>query len=695
MKEESVNKLINNKEWTKILQFLQSGALDQQHIVSDRTILQIATASNESDIIKYILKKDPLQLIKMKDSQTCIHIMASNGYTDTLKMCLLENPDFINVVDQNNNTVLHILYYNTDFLQWVLDKLVVNGGVAVVDVNRVNNSMQTVLTKNIQHAKKQTDKYYENIKILLKFNPDLGVPKVTPPLIYALYLKKEFVAKLLIDSGADINIKSSNYLTPLLVATYHDLNDSIKYILQQANAKVDYAGAEGEQNPLNLAISKKKYKFAKKLIDKQFNVNNYDRNIETSLHFSFKDHKNIPADVVSRLLYYGDLNMQNTEGDTPLHYFFKNYNWKNYNKILENKQLDVFVRNNSGKTPYDYIRPADMSSFLDMVANSYINQAQTKIGANIEAEVKRIVKEYMFKNKRSFPAKKDNQILNKQLHFIESEYSQHGLFNSDIVHNMIYTVIILKKYPHVGIPYQNFIYDKVFNDKMLQTHNDLFRTPEEVIIADLVKTYTDTFYEIAPYLIIWRSASQYYVNKDLKFYLQKCLTDNRIRLIFCKLTLVASSQGTHANIIIFDKKTGTLERFEPYGYVPYLDSANLDKFLESKFCSYLKQYLNKNKLTLKYIDPKLLFGNVGFQTISSDTEATVRKLGDPAGYCLAWTFWYLEMRLSNPDLTPRELIKQAVSVIINKYHNNGFLVFIRNYESKLYNIKNKFLINAG
>jgi hypothetical protein len=59
--------------------------------------------------------------------------------------------------------------------------------------------------------------------------------------------------------------------------------------------------------------------------------------------------------------------------------------------------------------------------------------------------------------------------------------------------------------------------------------------------------------------------------------------------------------------------------------------------------------------------------------------------------------WYLEMRLTNSEVHPIKLIKNALKIIPNysKKDNSGFINFIRNYSTKLDEEKNKFLTRAG
>jgi hypothetical protein len=95
--------------------------------------------------------------------------------------------------------------------------------------------------------------------------------------------------------------------------------------------------------------------------------------------------------------------------------------------------------------------------------------------------------------------------------------------------------------------------------------------------------------------------------------------------------------------LVYDKVTNILERFEPYGLIPYLDGDNLNTFIEQIG----KNYINSN---IKYIKPIDMDNIVGPQVISNDSNYNIKKSGDPNGYCLAWTFWFFETRNKNPNI---------------------------------------------
>jgi hypothetical protein len=211
------------------------------------------------------------------------------------------------------------------------------------------------------------------------------------------------------------------------------------------------------------------------------------------------------------------------------------------------------------------------------------------------------------------------------------------------------------------------------------------------MVYELSNIYNNYFHEIHPFLLIWKNKYVNYVHKDFKFLMKKCLESEKIRFIFIKLTLIPSANGTHANILVYDKLKNVLERFEPYGIIPYVDSDNLDIFIHKIGI----ECINKN---ITYIKPSDMFDSLGPQVISDDSNYNIRKLGDPNGYCLAWTLWFLELRINNPDITAKEIMKNNIGSIIKSNAVNAdklFINFIRNYAANLDKEKNKFMINAN
>ena len=100
------------------------------------------------------------------------------------------------------------------------------------------------------------------------------------------------------------------------------------------------------------------------------------------------------------------------------------------------------------------------------------------------------------------------------------------------------------------------------------------------------------------------------------------------------------------------------------------------------------------------MSPDQYDSSISFQVVSDEDAMENKKIGDPMGYCLAWSLWYLEMRISNPQVHPLELIRRSLSLIITNQKNREirtsvFIDFIRDYTNNLDKEKNDLLMNLG
>ena len=141
----------------------------------------------------------------------------------------------------------------------------------------------------------------------------------------------------------------------------------------------------------------------------------------------------------------------------------------------------------------------------------------------------------------------------------------------------------------------------------------------------------------------------------------------------------------HANILIYDFKNMTVERFEPYGNTNIIENDNeLDDVLEEE--------LTWNT-GLKYLRPNDFLPYAGFQTISDENNLKNIKAGDFGGFCLAWCLWYLETKIKNQDVDSKTLVSKLINKI-SKLEIN-FTEYIRNYSTKINDYRRKYLKKIG
>lgn len=680
----NIIKLLDSNKWNKIYDYLKKGDFTADTILlNNNNIGHLAAQANNNQVIEWIIKHKPSLLsLSGNDGDTIAHILAKNKFVTLLNKVLDYDNSLAYFKNDENESVVYLL--EPDIIK--------KHGLSI-DSNGKNNNGMTKLLSLI------SNRNYDAIKKTINTVKNLNVPEEMPPLIFSIMTKQPKIANLLLEEGADPNVKNKKYLTPLFFAVSKQQEEIVKLLLEKG-ADPNDSGAEGDENPLTIAIGKLNSNLANILLNNGANVNKMNRYMNTPMHMVLLTKKPVKTTMINKFIYLADMNIQNIKGDTPLHLLFRRYAWKNFSNVLENKKLNIFIKNDKGDMPIHYISNKEFPFFMDLIATSFLNNmrkdkvelkdSRCDREAFIKERCLSHIKKYIKKNKRSFP-KKDTDI--SSINMIEILDSNKGSFNADTVHSFIYTVQHLEKYDNLTLPFQYYHNDISVNDHMELSLN-VVRDNTDKTLDRLISAYTGTFFELAPMLIAWSNNDQYHIHQNFGYHFHKTLL-NKSRFVFVKITVVNKTGSSHANCLMFDKKKCILERFEPYGVVSYLSNSKMDELLKEKFSVYLKDYLQEKEMKLTYISPKEMMGDISFQTISSDSIITVRKLGDPGGYCLAWVMWFVELRLKNPDTSSKDLVINAKKEIMKLDGNHKFIDYIRNYASVLDKRKNKFLESVG
>jgi hypothetical protein len=206
------------------------------------------------------------------------------------------------------------------------------------------------------------------------------------------------------------------------------------------------------------------------------------------------------------------------------------------------------------------------------------------------------------------------------------------------------------------------------------------------LVKESANIYSDIMIELANVIIIWYNKNCFYIPNDLEEAIFRMAWKVEIRFIFIRLNIIVTENMGHANVLIYDKKENTIERFEPYGVIPYNESDIMD----DHFSTYFKKIINKD---IKYLKPSDFMNRVSFQIIADENNDLNKKIGDPDGYCLAWVYWYIEMRVINQNIKPHILIEKLISKI--NQSSVTFMEYIRNYANHLDKQKSIFFAQAG
>ncbi len=158
-----------------------------------------------------------------------------------------------------------------------------------------------------------------------------------------------------------------------------------------------------------------------------------------------------------------------------------------------------------------------------------------------------------------------------------------------------------------------------------------------------------------------------YINPLIINNLQSCLSNPNIRYGAVLMSInykdgckKRGKDSSHANVLIYDKVTNTIERFDPIGgYRSKYNNNQLDNRLERYFSKY----------NINYLKPDLFCPFNSFQRIQGK-EKQFRH-----GLCASWTIWYIDLKLSNPLIQDSsQLIQLALDKLKNTKSLTNFLL---------------------
>jgi ankyrin repeat protein len=666
--------------------------------INGNNLFHILCEKGKEEQIQNILEKHPdYIIIANSQGKNAFHLLAENKFYEIIKKLYKNYTEIHQYVDNRGEPFINYLIGNIDIMNFILDNIPKKN---IDDLNKINFNNETLMAKIIENMR-NIDKTTENeyitiIKKLIKMNVGADISSAKLPIICAIEINNIKIVELLLKARIDVNIKTDMYLTPLITAVKTQ-NLEITELLLKNNADINYQDFDGESFPVNMALYKRDYDMLTLLLDYKPNMLQTDKNLNIPLHIAiqYSTRTPIPQEIMERLIDLSDMNVQNIKGSTPLHLLAKYEIWENYKTALSKKELRIDILDSDGKSPIAYVLDEDLVRFMDIVTDKYLKHkkenadneliSKCKYQYNME-KCKRIIKEKILITKNN----NSRQMKIELEHLPEIEKTNFGLFNTDVVHGIIYMMQILKKYKNLMVPFQYGNEEKLMNDLFMMEVNNQYRTPQGLIIQEILFIYNEYFNSLVPHIIYWKDSNLYHYDKNLGFYLKKLINAPKVRYIMFKLSLVPGIQSTHANVILYDKEKNIAQRFEPYGSTEILEEQKLDETIER----IMKKNINKD---VKYIRPKDYLYSSKFQTVSSDADNNNRKLGDPIGYCLAWTFWFIEFRILNDNAIDNKLFDETLQWMIEKYKHekNPVLGYIRDYSKKLDKIKNEFLIDAG
>lgn len=636
LKYKNVIKIMESKKYPPVNH-------DYWHIKIDNDdyLIHILAYQNNSYILNVIQKKPELLFFRNKQGLPVGHILAQQNNFLLLQKIIDINPIVLKATDSSSSSVLFHCLYNIDFIQKNVSNKMLH-----INHNDIHN--HTMLSKCIVHG-------YLDTFILLKEN------------------------------GAQVKYVNINLYTLVLL----HCNDNIlqnKWFQILLNFE-DPNRISMVQSPLNYASSTKNLWAIKWLIDIGADINHNDSSNNIVILTWIK---NGYIDLILKHFNKINFNVTTVELNTPLHLYlittndidsqfafklFTKMHNKNFCNIYNNTIfhilpvrnllqfskvgfINIWQKNKDNVTVYqkwnDYIQlnPADKEKlqqlwwkgFNDDKDTAYTTFDKLKTVKN-NIDLSTLYNSIQYTSKNNFIP---NLETNNDETLFTNFYQHIGLYNSYYLH----------KYDVLCIPKMN----------KYNFENNLFDTPIQMNIKALLESFKESS-EYFDNKIVWVSKDCNFIPLLPNYYKQD-------KIYFYNIHIV-SPIGNHANLLLIDMKLKLIEIFEPHGY------KNND-IVQTLYQHYTQ---HPQLTTFDLVNDKVSTNFNGFQTFENMLNEI--NIGDVPGYCLAWSYWYLELRAKNYGVHPIDIYNKSIQEILN---NCSIRDYIRAYSNKLTFYKNNMFL---
>jgi hypothetical protein len=616
-----------------------------------------------------LLDKEDYPIYKFNNNNYDGFMIASNNQDyETLKYLLLKFPEYIYNTNSDNYNWIHLLDIDDNLYNLIIDKeldFIEWDRLLYLEDNEKNHTIEALLSFLEFKYIKNLLKYFKfdnisNSQLINLFNN----PKLTDKNII-------FLLKYLIENKVNfnnMNYNKGNCIYPLLARHNYDILDILYQYKKDFNQGIyGYTPLTKGEHSLLFLIQD--------YIDNQ-NNNNYNLNFIFDFYDKFKEYLNI--------------NEYNNIGTTLIMsiFEFKDYlknDLKNNSKLKDRdfdetiKSKDLVIKSKSrdfDETIKELIENSDLNHsniyghtlmhILVMEDIKYSKYIKSNFNPNIRnidgytvndlATIK--WKEFIKKSKYNY--NNNSNISSKTIKLIHTEKSYFGQFKAFFLDIGLQLYNLTQIYPNFTTPKLPL---NLLNSYSFE--NNIY--PDQFVVDNQDFAWS----------IIWNDKNSYYIHPNLNLIINKIINENKYHYVGLLLSYRTFFSGLHAMPIFYDLKNKTIERWDSFGNNSIIE--DLDDILEEK--------LTWNT-GLKYLGVSKLSNIYGIQDKSNETANNNTKTGDFGGYCAAWTIWYMEHRMLNPDLSTKELVDKTIKKIThtwceNNNRNHKIVDFIRDYATTI------------
>jgi hypothetical protein len=638
-------------------------------------ILELEYAIKENNIkkIKKILKENPEEINKIEIHRfiDMIHFNEFDLFDNILKSInsklkkklLSNNIIIIKLLKSNNINFInkYIKYINLDLSYDDND----NDNIIKICTETTNLELVKIIYKIYKSSKK-----YLLLNFILVFYKNNNI-KVNLELI-------KFLIK--IDKNI-INTNNDDYNIPIIA--YASLNNNLELlnILKEAGINFYY-------EKFNILIyyfyrvNKIDNDIILYLLNNNININICDKELWLMAHIVFFNPDYFTLEVKKIILEKtNNINLQNTLGNTPLHYLVYNNNIDDYKDILIKKELNIFIKNKGLYSPLS-LAEIKKQNLIDLAVKSFIYHIKKKSIKFSPEEAKK----YILKNKTTIYNKFNYDDNYDDIIIGDYNYIKHSKFIANDINIHLFIIILLQKYNILGVPYlpnsQNCSnYKSLIENKKFD--NLTFNNQKKYFLKYLY--YSE---ELMYFRIYWADENNYIISPKIGEAIQNIFKFKKY--VFIDIHIL-NQFISHGNVLIFDRDKKLIVHFEPHGKI----ISYVGKLYET-----LKNFFKKELKDFKYITPIEYLPLDAYQSMYDGESLYITKVGDQ-GYCCAWCFWFIELYINNTKYDLKSLVNKSIKKLINTKYT--FIDHIRNYANYLnnkieellleYNIPNKFINN--
>ena len=460
-----------------------------------------------------------------------------------------------------------------------------------------------------------------------------------------------------------------NLISPIIYAIIED-NNIIFNLLEEVTIDINNNDIKGN-TIMHYCVLNNNFRYFEKLFNSNYNFNTVNILGQTLLHLILNNDNFlnfiIQTDIINLIIKKTNINLQDNKGESCFFLICKKGLLNKFYILLENKPLNGFIENKEKLKPIDFIENID--EFYELLTSSFL---------------------FFIKNKDKYIINKElinkcKKINNKCLNFINkfirfnnvSILSKKNIYCNNIVDNntKFVTYIGLQLDIFFGLLYLQQNYKNVKST----LHLNIFEKNKNLVNFyknnGIIKDFK---YDIPNIEITWSFQNLFYDKNIFS------IKNYNILLIPVGIIL---DQGSHSNILIFDKKKNIVIRFEPYGaQYPYGFNYN-PELLDLK----LEEMISRLDSNYQYIPPKMFMKNLSFQAFEIDEYEENKKIGDPGGFCSAWSLWFCENYILNNtnDIQLRKLVNKLELEI--RVKNLYFRNVIRTFANKIAKYRDKYI----